>query len=152
MSNFGMARAIACLALGCAMWGCARSAPPPNAGPGETPVSASFDGRYIGMVQVAGVASSVNPTECAVEPHLLLQVTKGSFVYVQAHPLLAGEMPSATPKATTPTYTATIAPDGTITGSSGDFGGKLLGRVDGTHMTGHISGMLCDYSFTADRV
>ena len=72
------------------------------------------------------------------------------------HPAAVGATPplrdSATPVYTTsPVYTASIAPDGTIKGLSNDTNTTMDGRVAGARMTGQINGLLCRYAFTADR-
>ena len=92
--------------------------------------------------------------ECAVDPHLSWQVTNNQFTCVQRHPNLAGSDPTAVEhatSATTVTYTATIAPDGIIAGTSGDMNGIISGEVSGAHMSGRIEGLLCGYTFNADR-
>lgn len=148
-----ISRILACIALGGIAWGCsAPDTPSTGDGTAARPMSVSYDGHYEGKVQFGGVASGGAPAECGIDPHLSLQVTNNSFVYVQAHPKIAGTAPSLSRQSTTVTYNATIAPDGTITGDSGDVGGRLMGRLTGTHMSGQIFGLVCDYTFVADRV
>ena len=146
-----ISRYSACLALG-AVWGCADRVSAPEGPQAAAPLSSvSFDGRYEGTVQVVGVASGVDPKTCATDPRLSLQVTNNSFIYAQPHPNAAGTSPSLTVEKTTATYTATIAPDGTITDSSPHVGTTIVGRVTGSHMSGSLKGLLCSYAFTADR-
>ena len=47
-------------------------------------------------VQVAAVSFGTDPQTCAVEAGLGLDVTNNSFVYVQAHPRIAGTAPGLT--------------------------------------------------------
>lgn len=136
----------AALAFGVA--GCATRPAPPSASATKT----SFDGRYEGSVQVAGAAVGVNIASCATDPHLTLQVVDNTFTYVQPHPDVAGTAPSLTPEATTATYSASIAADGSISGTSGRSNATIRGGISGTHMSGTIKGILCSYTFTADRV
>lgn len=151
MMRISVLPAAAGLALA-ALAGCAPSPAPPGVGPAAPPVTAAFDGHYVGTVRFTAIANGGLTPECAVEPHLSVQVRQGQFVYVQTHPRMVGQTPGATPQATTATFTAIIAPDGTIQGDSGNLGGKLWGRVEGARMTGRISGLLCDYAFSAERV
>jgi hypothetical protein len=130
-----------------AVWGCAAQAPAPAGGSAAAAPSVSFDGHYDGTVQLVGAASGFDPHQCATDPRLSLQVTNSEFTYVQPHPN-AGAMAQ---RETTATYTATIAPDGTIRGSSANLSGGMSGRVTGTHMSGQINGVVCYYSFAADR-
>ncbi|HKM63472.1 MAG TPA: hypothetical protein VJY39_13385 [Acidisphaera sp.] len=142
MNTVVTVRVAGCLALGALAWGC--SAPPPAPAPAP-PVS--YDGQYVGTVQLA----SGGP-ECATNPHVSWQVSGNRFTYVQLHPKAAGTAPALTAQSTSATYAVTILPDGTITGDSGNLNGSISGRVTGTHMSGQISGLLCGYTFTADRV
>lgn len=128
-------RIIAGLLLGAAVAGCS-SSPAPPAATTAAPQPASFDGLYQGSVQVSGAAAGTNPQSCETDPRLALQVSGGSFTYVQSHPNLVNTAPSLTPQATTVTYTASIGPDGSIRGNSGSVGGTLQGTVSGTHMSG----------------
>jgi hypothetical protein len=152
-ANFMILRATVYLALGGAVWGCSSPSTSPT---GENaiakPMSTSYDGPYEGTVQFSYVGSGGVPSECAVDPRLSLQVANNSFTYVQIHQNLAGTAPALTGQSTTATYNATIAPDGTIAGNSGDLNGTIQGRVAGPHMSGQIAGLMCGYTFTADRI
>lgn len=112
----------------------------------------SFDGRYRGSVQVTGAAGGFDPQVCATDPRLSLQVANGAFSFTQSHPNLAGTSPGLISETTSSTYSATIAPDGSITGNSGEQNGTVEGEVSGAHMSGTINGFICFYKFTADRV
>ena len=107
----------------------------------------SYDGRYQTTVEFV----SGDPRMCATEPHVLLQVTNNQFTYAQPHPNIAGTSPTLTRQATTSTYVAAIDPQGNISGTS-DLNGSISGHIDGTHMTGRLVGLLCSYSFDADRM
>jgi hypothetical protein len=113
---------------------------------------ASFDGRYQGTVQVTGSASGTKLQDCATDPQMTFDVRNSAFTYTQPHPNVAGTAPTLTVDRTTSAYKATISPAGTISGSSAVFGGTMSGRVAGSHMAGRIIGVLCYYSFVADRV
>jgi hypothetical protein len=115
------------------------------------PQPVSFDGRYEGVVQLSGAASGTDPRNCATEPRISFEVKNNSFVYAQQHPKVAGTAPGLTESVTTAVYNATIAPDGTITGNSGDVGGAMTGQATGNHISGQINGLLCGYTFTAER-
>jgi len=144
-------RTVAAVALGGMLFGCAGQ-PPSGAGAAPAPPAVSFDGMYRGTVQNTGAGSGIDPKLCAVDPALSLQVSQGAFTYVQPHPAVVGTAPALTAAATTATYSATIAADGTISGTGGDGGGTMTGRVTGGHMAGQINGVLCYYSFSADRI
>lgn len=142
---------IAALVLGATLAACSNR-PAPPAMTSSAPQSASFDGRYEGSVQVSGVASGGTLSNCETDRRLTLQVVGGTFTYVQRHPNIEHTGPSLTPEATTATYTATISADGSVRGDSGEDNGQLSGTVLGTHMKGRIDGVLCHYTFSADRV
>ena len=145
---------LAFFALGCATWGCSGPAPASRSVSGSgaaAPQSASYDGHYVGTVQVTGVSSSLDPTNCETDPQVSFDVSNNAFTYALTHPKVAGTSPGLTHSATTTFYNATIAPDGTITGSGKNTSGSLAGQITGAHMNGQIRGLLCGYRFTADR-
>jgi hypothetical protein len=144
----GVARCFVCIALGCGTWGCAG---PQDAQPAASPASVSYDGRYVGTVQVTGAAAGFSNRDCETDPQFTIDVRGNKFTYTQAHSNIAGTSPSLTASSTTSTYSATIASAGTITGDSGDLNGMISGSVVGTHMAGRISGFVCYYTFAADR-
>jgi len=143
-------RAAACLALGVAAWGCS-SPPPVSADPGAAaePLP-SFDGRYQGVVQLAASGNGGWAFQCATDPRISLQVANNAFVYVQPHRNLEGTSPYLTAEVTTTTYNGAITSDGTVRGT-GTRNGTISGRLTGTHMSGEINGLLCHYTFTAER-
>jgi hypothetical protein len=146
MSGTGLLRLAGGLVLGATLWGCAPRPVLPDLGP--TP---SYDGHYIGSVQVSGAASGINASECATNPGVTFDVKNNAFAYTQPHPSVAGTAPALTVAATTTTYNAEIDPDGTIRGESGDVGGTISGKVAGRSISGQINGVLCYYSFSATR-
>jgi hypothetical protein len=153
MQKISVAWRVACLIPAILACGCSRPAPPAGtaAVPAVSP-AVSYDGHYEGKVAVSGISSGTDPKTCAVEPRLALDVRNNSFVYVQPHPRIAGTAPGLTVEKTTVTYNASIAPDGTISGNSVNYNSTMTGHVTGSHMAGQIGGVLCMYTFTADRV
>jgi hypothetical protein len=149
-SRQGTARvgaAAACLLGLAALAGCA--APPPPA-PAPTPVS--YDGRYTGTLQILGAATGMNPQDCATDPRMAFEVKDNKFAFVVTHPRIAAATPDLRGSVTIP-YHATIAADGSITGISDQTNTTMLGSASGgNRLTGQIYGLLCYYSFTAQRV
>jgi hypothetical protein len=146
----GARRATICLALGIAAAGCAATPAPQTAVP-AAPAPASYDGHYEGTVQVTGAASGTNPELCAVNPRMSVDVVGNRFTYSQPHATLAGSSARGLTADTTPVYTATIGRDGSISGVADATNATMAGRVSGTRMSGQIYGLLCYYSFSADR-
>jgi hypothetical protein len=139
--------------LALAASGCANRAPQPTTPPAA---AISYDGTYTGTLRVTGGSTSVNPSDCATDPRFSVNVAGNRFSFALPHPAAVGATPplrdSATPVYTTsPVYTASIAPDGTIKGLSNDTNTTMDGRVAGTRMAGQVYGLLCYYAFTADR-
>src|SRR5690349_20684027 len=97
---------LACLAVASALCACESrmEAPPPPAAP-----ALSFDGTYKMSVQVTGAASGAQINWCDTTPTVVLQVTNNAFTYEQPHP----NIPAQGGGTTTPTYSASIGPDGT---------------------------------------
>lgn len=155
MTGTGMWRAVVGLVMAGALGGCVvndlpRSAAAPE--PTAPPPALAFDGHYVGSVQFVSMASGGDPSECTADPHMSLQVAGGSFVYAQPHPGLEGTTPGLTHQVTTMTYKGTVGADGAVAAENVLGGGRIVGQVSGAHMTGHIYGALCTYSFSADRV
>ena len=141
------------LGLALAASGCANRAPQPMVPPAA---AISYDGTYTGTLRVTGVSTRMTQSDCDTDPRFSVKVTRNRFSFLLPHPAAVGATPSlrnsATPVYTTsPVYTASIAPDGTIKGLSHDISTTMDGRVAGTRMTGQIRGLLCYYAFTADR-
>jgi hypothetical protein len=143
---------VLCCAAAVVTWGCSGPRPPQPSAAAAPPPPVSYDGHYQGTVRLAATASGTDPQTCAVDPPFALDVRNNAFVYVQAHPEIAGTAPGLTAQKTTVTYNGSIAPDGTISGSSAAYGGTIAGQVSSAHMSGQISGVLCKYTFSADRV
>jgi hypothetical protein len=136
---------LAALATGLALSGCASPPPPPPAPP---PVS--YDGTYQGTVKLTGVGAGVPRVGCATNPKITFQVLNNAFTYVQTHPKSNVTAPGMTPVSATTTYTVAIAQNGSFSGQS-DVSGSMTGTIASGHMAGTIEGMVCVYSFTADR-
>lgn len=147
-----ISRYIMCLAFGVTVSGCTNQPASTTSGGSAAPAAVSFDGHYEGSVQVTGVASGSDIRECAIDPRLSVQVTNDTFIYAQSHPNLVNTAPDLTASTTTATYNATISADGSIKGDSGNLNGNIEGRMSGTRMVGLINGLVCYYTFTADRV
>jgi hypothetical protein len=141
--------ALICLGVGLTAAACSDRTQPIAARTPPLP-STSFDGRYEGTVRVIGTAVGMKVQDCETTPRIAIDVRNNRFVYVQPHPNVATQVPELREK-TTPTYRATISPNGTISGLSDQTGATMTGRVSGTRMTGEVYGLLCYYSFTADR-
>ena len=140
-----VARAAMCLALAASAFGCASPGPAP-----VIPPSVSYDGHYVGTIQLTGAASGIQPSDCSTPTDLSFDVKNNGFSYAQGHPRVAGTAPDLTQQSTTTVYNARVAPDGSISGTSADFGGTIAGRIDSTgKVTGQINGTLCYYSFAA---
>ena len=144
-------RRLTCLGLGILTWSC--TAPPsPSASPaGGVSQISSYDGHYQGTVQATAAGSGIDPAQCATDSRIAFDVSNGRFVYDQTHPRVAGTSPGLTAANTTTAYTATIAPNGTFSGGS-ERGGTIFGTIKGSHMNGDVQGLLCRYSFFADRI
>jgi hypothetical protein len=136
---------LATLATGLALGGCAAPPPPPPPAP-----VVSYDGTYTGILTLTGVGAGVPREGCATSPQLALQVKNNAFTYVQAHPKANVSAPGMPTVSATTTYTVAVAPNGTFSGQS-EVSGTMTGAISGTHMTGTIEGIVCVYSFTADR-
>ena len=144
-------RVLACLGPGILTWSCAAPPRPAASDSVVTSQPATYDGHYQGTVRLIGAGSGIDPEQCATDPHLALDVARNQFVYEQTHPRVAGSSPGLTAASTSMVYPAAIGPDGTFAGSS-QKGGSISGTITGRHMTGDIQGLLCRYSFSADRV
>ncbi len=137
---------LAALATGLALGGCAT--PPPPA-PAPAP-AVSYDGTYTGTLTLAGVGAGVPREGCFTNPQITLQVKNNAFTYVQTHPKANVTAPGMATVSATTTYAVAVAPNGTFSGQS-EVSGTMTGAISGPHMTGMIEGIVCVYSFTADR-
>jgi hypothetical protein len=141
------ARGSIALGLALAASGCANQPPQSMAPPAA---AISYDGSYTGALRVTGAATSMSQSDCATDPRFSVSVTGNQFSFPLSHPAVVKATPSLR-DAATPTYDASIAPDGTIKGLSNDNNTTMDGRVAGTRMTGQVYGLLCYYAFSADR-
>jgi hypothetical protein len=139
-----VARAAPFLALAAVVAGCTGQRNPPVTEGAQS--NRSYDGHYNGTVQVTGVLSGGDTRWCETDRQLSLQVSNNKFSYTQPHP----NVPVAMADRATVVYTASIAPDGAISGTS-STNGSIEGRVSGSHMAGTMEGPGCFYSFAADR-
>lgn len=137
---------LATLATGLALNACA---PPPPPAPPPAP-AVSYDGTYRGTLMLTGVGAGVPREGCATNPQMVLQVSNNAFTYVQTHPNSNVTAPGMQTVSATTTYTVAIAPNGSFSGQS-EVSGTMSGTISGTHMSGMIEGIVCVYSFTADR-
>ena len=110
----------------------------------------SYDGTYTGTIRLTGGSTSVNPSDCATDPGVSVNVTGNQFSFPLPHPVMVKASPALRDRAT-PIYNASIAPDGAIKGFSNDTNTTMDGRAAGTRMTGQVYGLLCYYAFTAHR-
>lgn len=136
-------------AVGAVLLGCSSPPPPPPANPVP---AVSFDGRYSGSVRVDSAAVGFTVQQCASDPQVSLQVTNNRFVFIQRHPNLIDEAAGLPASATTETFDGFVTPDGIMAGSTGNGQARIAGHVTGSRMSGQINGMLCTYTFTAQRV
>ena len=103
----------------------------------------SFDGLYSGSIRIRNVSSASPSDWCKTTPAVRIEVRNNGFNYAMSHPNLMGNP--------TPVYSAFIYPDGSIRSVPGTVDGIVTGQVTGTRMEGAISGLGCEYAFTAYR-
>ena len=103
----------------------------------------SFDGLYSGSIQIKNVSSSSPRDWCETTPTMRIEVRNNGFNYAMSHPNVMGNP--------TPVYSAYIYPDGSIRSVPGIVAGIVTGQVTGNRMEGAISGLGCEYAFTASR-
>jgi len=133
----------AALVSGCVLPDTPRAPPATAAAP---PVA--FDGTYHGTVQVTSSAmKGAQAVWCNTPPAVTLTVQKGTFSYVLAHP----DVPSDSLYSMSPTFTVTLAPDGSFSTLSTNGESQLEGGIAGTHLSGQINGAGCGYAITADK-
>ena len=103
----------------------------------------SFDGLYSGSIRIRNVSSSSPSDWCETTPTMSIEVRNNGFNYAMPHPNVMGNP--------TPVYPAYIYPDGSIRSIPGIVAGIVTGQVTGNRMEGAISGLGCEYAFTAYR-
>lgn len=140
-----MKRAFVLAASALTLWGCAD--PPPPVLP-----KTSFDGHYRGTVELTAPAAGLTREQCATDRAMAVEVRGNAFTYAQPHRNLAGTGAGLTTESTTITYTATIAPDGILRGTSDRMGGTIAGHAGNGHIDGRIDGALCYYRFSLERL
>ena len=143
----GAGRGIGVLGVVLALFGCAD---PPTPAPQVVAPVTAFDGRWSGTMQLTGAASSVPQDSCNVPPRFSVDVRDGRFLLAQVHPLVGSTSPSLRGVSSLD-YTATISADGSFTGVADSTGATLSGRIADGRMSGNIYGLLCYYSFSAQR-
>lgn len=123
---------------GCAgPMGTVGSGPPPEA------VVTSFDGSYRNRIREMRSFGQAQATAwCDTPGQSIITVAKGQFAYAVPHPNVPGNA--------TPTFPATIAPDGSFSGQI--IAGTISGRIEGTHIEGRIDGSACVYAFAGERI
>ncbi len=132
----------AVLVVGTALSGCY---PPPLSTPAEQEPanSMAFDGTYQGSVQLTHVAPMAQRAWCQTDAQTTVRIARGTLTYAQPHP--------GYPDAPIVTYVATVIVGGSFSGSS-DRNGTITGKIAGTHLTGTMEGLGCDYSLVADKI
>jgi galactokinase len=139
--------AIATLVLAAAVSGCAPSAPP--AVPPPPAPAVSFDGTYQGTIHLtASAVKGANSNWCDTPPAISLVVQNNAFAYVLAHP----NVPPGSGFSSSPSFTVTIAQDGTFDAFTQNNTAEMTGSVSGSQISGKISGVGCAYAFTARKV
>jgi hypothetical protein len=102
----------------------------------------SFDGSYQTTIHITNIAPEAKGSNwCETPGQPTITVTNGQFSYAVPHPNVPADV--------TPTFSATMAPNGSFLGQTVD--GTISGQVHGTHMEGSIDGQGCGYGFTGDR-
>lgn len=107
--------------------GCANKPPPPSEPPPPSVPFRSADGTYMGT----STRYQADSRTCPSPGRVTLRVLDSAFSYRYGR----GQ-----------TLVATIAPDGRITGGTGDV--QLAGQVEGNRIAGDVSSSHCGYHFT----
>ena len=106
------------------------------------PVVTAFDGTYRTTIRsLESFGADQETAWCDSPGQPVVTVTNGKFSYAVPHPNVPGNA--------TPTFPATIAPDGTFFGQV--IEGTVNGQVQGTHIEGRIDGSACIYGFSGNR-
>jgi hypothetical protein len=123
--------------------GCAGQTPVPQSNPGPPPPVTSLDGSYRSTIRVTGMSGQAKGTNwCDTPGQPVITVSNGQFNYAVPHPNVPGNP--------TPVFAATIAPDGSFSGTANN--GTISGKASGTHIDGSIDGEGCAYAITGDRM
>jgi len=86
-----------------------------------------------------------NQQWCETPPSITIAVSRNTLSFTLRHPKLPdGPLYN-------PAFQLDIAPDGSFNGADPKVVATLTGRISGTHMTGQIIGLLCEFAFSADR-
>jgi hypothetical protein len=100
------------------------------------------------MIQLTfSAARGADSKWCDTPPVISLSVQNNAFSYVLAHP----NVPQDSSYSLSPTFTVTVAPDGSFDATSVNGEAKIAGHISGSHMAGQINGTACIYAFTAER-
>lgn len=123
--------------------GCAGSMGEPKVDTTMAQPVTAFDGSYRSTIRSTGSfgASQAN-SWCDLPGQPIITVANGQFSYAVPHPNVPGNP--------TPTFPATMAPDGSFFGQV--VSGTISGQVRGTHIEGKIDGSACLYAFSGDRM
>nr|WP_294501054.1 hypothetical protein [uncultured Rhodopila sp.] len=139
--------AFATVVLVAAVSGCAPSAPP--AVPPPPAPAVSFDGTYQGTIQVTvSAVAGANSNWCDTPPAITLVVQNNAFAYVLSHP----NVPPGSGFSSSPSFTASIGPDGSFDAYTQNNTAEMTGSVSGSQISGKISGVGCGYAFSARKV
>jgi hypothetical protein len=125
--------------------GCTSSGPSPAPSPPVTP-STSFDGTYRGMIRLTSSSAGAG-NWCDTPPAISFTLANNTFNYVLAHP----NVPQDPNYSMSPSFTVTVAGDGSFDATSRNGEAEMVGRITGSQIAGRINGTACAYTFTADR-
>jgi hypothetical protein len=133
---------LAIAALAAPLMSCSHP-PPPTSATQAQDAPVSFDGVYTGQIRLTTMAAPARGQRwCDTDSHWNVSVKGNAFHYTLSHP----HLPQADRD-----LSATIASDGTFSGSTINGDVTMAGRIIGAHIEGSIKGVGCSYAFTADR-
>ncbi len=142
-SAFAFQARLWALSLMLIVGGCAGSMGTMRENPPAPPPITAFDGAYRTTLRLTSAfGSSQVTTWCQSPGQSTITVANGQFTYALPHPNVPGNA--------TPTYTATMAEDGSFSGEI--VAGTISGRVQGRHIEGRIDGSACVYAFSGERL
>jgi hypothetical protein len=75
-------------------------------------------------------------------------LANNTFNYVLAHP----NLPQDPKYSMSPSFTVTVAGDGSFDATSQNGEAEMVGRITGSQIAGRINGSACNYAFTATRL